>query len=78
MQRLIDEIQVQNNLTITLAKTKIKDEKLRDCIGDVSYITTKVTEACVVEKCNKNQGRGSNFRRISSVDGRGRGRVRRG
>ena len=55
VQRLIDGIQVQNNLTITLAKTKVKDDKLVNWLGAVSYMATKVTEAFGVAKANKNQ-----------------------
>ena len=55
VQQLIDGIQVQNNLTITLAKTKVKDYKLGNWLGDVSYMSTKVTEAFGVAKGNKHQ-----------------------
>ena len=68
VQRLIDEIQVQNNLTITLAKTKINEDKLRNLLGAVSYMATKVTEAFGVEKYKKNQRHGYNKRRISAVE----------
>ena len=73
VQRLIDRIQVQNNLTITLAKTKVKDDKLGNWIGAVSYMVNKVTEALGVVNGNKNQGSGGNSRRISAVEGRGKG-----
>ena len=69
-QRLIDGIQVQNNLTITLAKTKIKDDKFGNCLGAVSYVATKVNEALGVVKDNKDQGRRGNWRRVSAVEGR--------
>ena len=55
VQRLIDGIQVQNNLNITLAKTKVKDDKLVNWLGAVSYMATKVTEAFRVAKANENQ-----------------------
>ena len=64
MQRLIDRNQVQNNLTIMLYKTKFKDDKIGNWLGDVSYMSTKVTESFGVAKGNKNQGRRSNGRRI--------------
>ena len=38
-------IQVQNNPTITLDKTKVKEKKLSNWLGAVSYTATKVTEA---------------------------------
>ena len=78
VQRLIDGIQVHNNMTIMLAKTKVKEDKLRTWIGAVSYMATKVTEDFGFAKGNKNQGRGGNRRRISEVEGRGRGRDGRG
>ena len=74
VQRLIDWIQIQNNLTITLDKTKSNDDKLGNWIGAVSYMATKVTETFGVAKDNKNQGRGDNGQRILEVDGRRRGR----
>ena len=57
---LIYLIQIQNNLTITLDKTKSNDDKLGNWIGAVSYMATKVTETFGVAKDNKNQGRGEN------------------
>ena len=78
VQKLMDGIQVQNNLIITLTKTKVKDDKLENWIGDLSYMETKVTEAFGVVKGNKNQGRGGNGRSISAVNGCGQGRVGRG
>ena len=60
VQQLIYGIQVHDNLNITLAKTKFKDDKLGNCIGAVSYMTTKVTEAFGVAKNNKNQGHRGN------------------
>ena len=56
VQRLIYGIQVQNNLTTMLSKTKVKDNKLGNWLGAVSYMETKVTEAFRVAKGNKNQG----------------------
>ena len=38
LQQLIGGIQVQNNLTIALAKTKVKDDKLGNWLGAVSYM----------------------------------------
>ena len=70
VQRLIDGIQVQNNLTITLAKTKVKDDKLGNWIGAVSYMEIKVTEYFGVAKVNNSQEHGGNGRRISAVEGR--------
>ena len=78
VQKRIDGIQVYNNLTITLTKTKVKDGKLRNWLGDVSYMATKVAEAFGFAKDKKNQGRGGNCRSISSVEGRGQGHVGRG
>ena len=74
VQRLIDWIQIQNNLTITLDKTKSNDDKLGNWIGAMSYMETKITETFGVAKDNKNQGRGDNGQSISAVDGRRRGR----
>ena len=71
-QRLIDGIQVQNNLTITLAKTKFKDENIGNFLGAVSYMATKVNETFRVTKDNKNQVRGGNTIIISEVEGHGR------
>ena len=70
VQQLIDGIQVQNNLTITLAKTKVKYDKLGNWLGAVSYMATKVTESFGVVKSKKNQVHRSNSRRISSFEGR--------
>ena len=67
VQQLVDGIQIQNNLIITLAKTKVKEYKLGNWLGAVSYMETKVTEAFRVAKGNKNQGHGSNGRSISEV-----------
>ena len=67
VQKLINGIQVQINLNITLAKTKVKNNKLGNCIGTVSYMTTKVAEAFGVAKDSKNQGHGGNGISISSV-----------
>ena len=52
---MIDDIQFQNNLTITLAKTNFKDERLGKCLGAVYYMSTKVTEAFGAVKDNRNQ-----------------------
>ena len=52
--------------------------KLGYWLGAVSYTATKVTEAFVVAKDNKNQGFGVNGRGISAVDGRIQGRGGRG
>ena len=60
VQQLIDGIQVQNNLGVMMAKTKVKDYKLGNWLGAVSYMTTKVTEAFGVAKDNKNQGHRGN------------------
>ena len=54
VQRLINGIQANNNLTITLTKTKIKDDRLGNWLGAVSYMATKVTESFRVAKDNKN------------------------
>ena len=54
VKQLIDGIQHQNNMTIMLAKTNIKDDKLVNWLGAVSYIATKVTKSFVVAKYNKN------------------------
>ena len=75
VQQLIEGVQVQNNLTRTMAMTKVKDDKLGNWFGAVSYMETKVTEALRVANGNKNQGRRGNVRRISEVDGRGQGYV---
>ena len=73
MQQLIDGIQVKNNLIITLAKTKVKEYKLGNWIGVVSYMETKVAKSFRFAKGNKNQVHGSNGRRFSAVEVRGRG-----
>ena len=52
---MIDGIQFQNNLTITLAKANFKDDRLGRCLGDVYYMPTKVTEAFGAVKDNRNQ-----------------------
>ena len=78
VQRLIDVIQVQNNLTITLANTKVKDDKLGNCLVYVSYMATNVTKAFGVANGNKNQRRGINGRRISVVEVLRQGRGGRG
>ena len=44
VQQLIHGIQVQNNLTITLYKIKVKDNKLGNWLSAVSYLATKITE----------------------------------
>ena len=54
VQLLIYGIQVQNNLNITLTKNKIKDYKLGNWLGAVSYLANKVTEAFIVAKDNNN------------------------
>ena len=38
VQIMVDGIQVQNNMTITLANTNIKDNKLGNWLGVVSYM----------------------------------------
>ena len=78
MQRLIDGIQINNNLVITMDKTKIKDDKLGNRIGAVSYMETKVNESFGVTKGNKNQGRRGSSRRISTVESHRQGRGGRG
>ena len=45
VQLLINEIQVQNNFTIMLDNSNIKDDKLGNLLGAVSYMLNKVTEA---------------------------------
>ena len=65
MQRLIYGIQVQNNITITLANTKFKDNKIGNWLVPVSYMVTKVAKAFVVAKGNKNQEHGGEIRRMS-------------
>ena len=74
VQWLIYGIRVQNNLTITLSNTKVKDYKLGNCLGDVSYMTTKFTKAFRVSKVKKNQRRGSNSISISAFEFLGKGR----
>ena len=78
VQQLIYGIQVHDNLNITLAKTKFKDDKLGNCIGAVSYMATKVTEFFVFAKGKNNQGCGGDGRRISAVEGHGQGHGGRG
>ena len=78
VQALIDDIQVQNNLTITLSNTKVKDDKPGNWFGALSYMSRKFTKAFRAAKGNNNQGRGSNGIRISAVEVRGQGRGGRG
>ena len=56
VKQMIDGIQVQNNLTIKLDKTKIKDNKIGNWLSSLSYMETKDTEVFRVAKDNKNQG----------------------
>ena len=77
-QQLIDGIQFYYNLTIMLANTKFKDDKLGDWLGAVSYMATKVTESFGVAKVNKNPGCRGKGRIISAVEVCGRGHVSRG
>ena len=67
-------------MTIMLANTKIKNNKLVNFPGAMSYMETKVTEFFRVAKDNKNQGRGGKRIRILSVEvhGRGRGSIGQG
>ena len=65
VKQLIDGIKVQNKLTITLAKTKGKDNKIGNWLGAVSYMSIKVIKVFGAKKGNKNQGHGSNGRNIS-------------
>ena len=44
VQQLIDGIHVQNNLTINLDYTKVKDNKIGTWLGAVSYMATKSSE----------------------------------
>ena len=80
LHRLIYGVQVQNNLTIKPAKTKVTNDKLGNFLGPVSYMATKVTEALIFTKGDKNQGHRGNGRRISLVEvcGKGYGGRRRG
>ena len=78
VQQLIDGIHVQNNLTINLDYTKVKDNKIGTWLGAVSYMATKSSEVFGFVKDNKNQGRGGNIERISAVEGIGRGRGGKG
>ena len=54
VKQLIYGIQVQNNLTSTLDKTKVKYNRIGNWLGAVSYMATKVTEDFGVAKENKN------------------------
>ena len=65
VQQLINGIQVQNNLNITLTKTKVKDEKIGNWLVDLYYVATKVTEDFGVTNNNKRQGCRGNSRMIS-------------
>ena len=78
VQQLIGGIHVQNNLTMNMAKTKVKDNKIDHWLGAVSYMATNSSEVFGVAKDNKNQGRGGIIERISAVEGLGRGRGGRG
>ena len=78
VQKLIDGIHVQNNLTINLDYTKVKDNKIGTWLGAVSYMATKSSEVSEVAKDNKNQGRGGNIEMISAVEVLGQGRGGRG
>ena len=75
VQQMIDGIQFNNNLTITLAKTNVKDDNIWNWLGAVSYMATKVTEAFGLVKDDKNKLYGGNGIRISAVKGHGKGRV---
>ena len=76
--QLIDGIQVQNNLTIKLVDTKVKENKFGNWLGTVSCMETKVSKAFRVAKGNKNQGRKINNRRVSAYEVHGRGHGGRG
>ena len=78
VQKLIDGIHVQNNLTINLDYTKVNDNKIGTWLGAVSYMATKISEDFGVATVNKNQGRGGNSERISAVEGLGQGNGGRG
>ena len=52
VQQLIDWIHVQNNLTINMAKTKVKDNKIGSWLGAVSYMEIKSSEVFEVAKDN--------------------------
>ena len=71
MQQLINGIQVKNNMTITLANTKVKDKKFGNWICAVSYMAIQVTEAFGVAKDNKNQAQWPDiegYQQFKSVD----------
>ena len=55
VQQLINGIKTEINLNITLANTKVKNNKLGNWIGAVSYMATKITKAFGFKKDNKNQ-----------------------
>ena len=61
-----------------MATTKVKDNKLGNWVGAVSYMSTKVFGVFGVTKDNKNQGRWGNSERISSVEVLVRGQGGRG
>ena len=52
-----------------MAKTKVKDNKIGNWLGDVSYMATNSSEVFGVAKDNKDQVRGVNSERISAVEG---------
>ena len=68
VKQLIDGIQVLNQLIITLAKTKVKDDKLGNWLGAVSYMATKITESFGVAMSNKNKESEGKYVRISAVE----------
>ena len=77
VQRLVDGIQVSNNLVISIAKQKILDDYYGDWLQAVQHMSTKVTEAFGVSDNKKRGGYGR--RRVSSASaGRGRGGRGRG
>ena len=52
VQKLIDGIHVQNNLTINLDYTKVNDNKIGTWLGAVSYMAIKSSEVFEVAKDN--------------------------
>ena len=78
VQQLIGGIHVQNNLTINMGKTKVKENKIGNWLSAVSYMTTKSSEVFRFVKDNKNQVHGVNIESVSAVESLGRGRGVRG
>ena len=79
VQRMMDGVQVQGQILITLAKDHIQNHLMGDWIGAVSHMSTKIAMAFPPKAGLKYKARGGDPRKISEAgQGRGRGGKGRG